>query len=571
MALQLGQIQPLLSPHLEQGWWPRPADRQLTCVSLIGNRAELEECSPGELVFFQPVGRNGVVDRSGYDGSDPAGWVETAAARGICGALLPATGLWGDDLQRLREVGARHHILVGLLRSDTDPRRVANALSRTLAASRNEPFVALLHGADTLQSLAETLGHLLGNSVTIETPGHELLAFSAMQGPVDRVREETILRRRGQPEALAWAIREGHVSAIRKSGRPVRVPPNPEIGFSGRLAMRVSAEGEVLAIIWVADTNRPLNERDEAVMRQAAEAAAAILLQQREAAQKEAELRTEILEDIVHGRISTPESIRALARGLGWDIDRLQQALVITIDRLEELRLQHARQSGRRLQRVRERLAEIVRLETLAVDPEAVIGPRQSGVIVLFAAGEQAAGRSQADEDARKAAALRLAGNIVKRVASLIPELTVTVGVGRAFSSFLEIAESVREAELAARLGTSLWGGNRAVHYSDLGIHRTLFLLQEHEEMITPALQRILDHDARYHSDYTRTLEAYFACMGRLRPAAERLAIHRNTLEYRLHRIEELAGVSLDDPNNRLALELSLKLLELKRTTNLPV
>ena len=87
--------------------------------------------------------------------------------------------------------------------------------------------------------------------------------------------------------------------------------------------------------------------------------------------------------------------------------------------------------------------------------------------------------------------------------------------------------------------------------------------------MITPALQRVIEHDQQHGSDYVQTLAVFLACMGRLRLAAQQLNIHRNTLEYRMRRIEEVAGIRLDDPNNRLAIELGIRLLEMKRTTGL--
>ena len=51
--------------------------------------------------------------------------------------------------------------------------------------------------------------------------------------------------------------------------------------------------------------------------------------------------------------------------------------------------------------------------------------------------------------------------------------------------------------------------------------------------------------------------------MGRLRSAAVELGIHRNTLEYRVGRIAQLAETDLDNADNRLALELGIRLLEL--------
>ena len=555
MSLQVAHLRTLLGAALEQLWASdKTGQRPVSCITVARDLGDAMACQDGELLLVAPGGdiMGQIVDV-----------VELLATRRAAAMLAMAPALSRTDRLRLRNAGARRELPVGLLARDVDPRELANTIGRALGAAHPDIRLSALHGADALQDLAETLGRLVGNSVTIESPQHRLLAFSATHGPVDRVREETILRRQGSPRTLAWVTREGYIAALFKADRPIKIPANPALGYDGRVAMRVAAEDEVLAAIWVTDTARPLDERDCAVIAQAAEAAAAILLQQRAAAQKEAELRTELLEDVVHGRIVGLDNIRALARDLGWDIDRLRRLLVVTIDDLEALRLSHAGQNGRRLQRVRERLTEVVRLETLAVDPTAVIGPRSTGVIVLLATTQTA----HADEAARKAAMLRLADRIVKRVAALIPDMTVTVGVGRDFASFEHLPDAFRQAELAARLGARLWGGNRAVHYADLGVHRVLFALQEHEEMITPALQRLLDHDERHHTDYVGTLAAYLSCMGRLRAAAEQLDIHRNTLEYRMQRIEELAGERLDDPNNRLALELGIRLLEMRRKT----
>jgi len=226
------------------------------------------------------------------------------------------------ELGRIRRLAARCELPVGILADDADPRRLANLLSRAIGTTETEFALATAHGSDALQALADTLGRLIGNSVTIESPQHRLLAFSATHGPVDRVREETILRRQGTPRALAWVAREGHLAAVLKANSPVRLPGNPQLGFSGRVAMRVAADDEVLAIIWATDAARTLDERDDATIAQAAETAAAILLRQRATAQMDAELRTALIEDVVHGRIVGVDNIRALARNLGWDVDR---------------------------------------------------------------------------------------------------------------------------------------------------------------------------------------------------------------------------------------------------------
>lgn len=199
---------------------------------------------------------------------------------------------------------------------------------------------------------------------------------------------------------------------------------------------------------------------------------------------------------------------------------------------------------------------ELVKLEVLAVDPDAVVGMRSSSVVILLDAGKESAAE-------RKATAMRLAESIVRRTAAFLHDIRVTVGVGGDFPSFERMAESFRQAELAAELGQTLWGGNRALHYDDLGIHRVLFALREHEGMVPAALQRIIGHDEEHGTEYVLTLATYLRHMGRLRTAAAELGIHRNTLEYRIGRIAQLAEMDLENADNRLALELGIRLLEL--------
>jgi PucR family transcriptional regulator, purine catabolism regulatory protein len=157
-----------------------------------------------------------------------------------------------------------------------------------------------------------------------------------------------------------------------------------------------------------------------------------------------------------------------------------------------------------------------------------------------------------------------LGERIVQRVGGLLGDVTVTVGVGEDFASIDGIAESIRQAELAAQVGGTIWGGNRVIHYGDLGVHRVLYALREHDGMIPTSLQRLIDYDTHHNAEFVRTLASYLRAMGKLRPTADELGIHRNTLEYRMQRIQEVAGVDLEDANERLALDLGIRLLDLR-------
>jgi DNA-binding PucR family transcriptional regulator len=60
-----------------------------------------------------------------------------------------------------------------------------------------------------------------------------------------------------------------------------------------------------------------------------------------------------------------------------------------------------------------------------------------------------------------------------------------------------------------------------------------------------------------------QTLEVYLDLAGDAKHAAERLALHRASLYYRLRRIEETAGIDLKSGTDRLAAHLAVKALRL--------
>lgn len=87
--------------------------------------------------------------------------------------------------------------------------------------------------------------------------------------------------------------------------------------------------------------------------------------------------------------------------------------------------------------------------------------------------------------------------------------------------------------------------------------------LQPAERMLAfyeARLGTLRDYDQRHHADLVGTLEAYFATGGSLAATAERLQTHRNTVLYRLRRIEALSQARLRDPQVALELQVALRI-----------
>jgi DNA-binding PucR family transcriptional regulator len=74
-------------------------------------------------------------------------------------------------------------------------------------------------------------------------------------------------------------------------------------------------------------------------------------------------------------------------------------------------------------------------------------------------------------------------------------------------------------------------------------------------------LKPLQEYDREHHGDLVRTLGAYLRHGGNSSRAADALYLHRNSLRYRLARIQALTGLDTGDPDVRLALQIGILLL----------
>ena len=125
--------------------------------------------------------------------------------------------------------------------------------------------------------------------------------------------------------------------------------------------------------------------------------------------------------------------------------------------------------------------------------------------------------------------------------------------------------EALQAMQLAQRLQF-----NHMVEFNSLGIYQLL----SHIEHLAPVqtftqliISPLADYDRRHRGSLVQTIDAYFNHHANVSQTAESLFIHRNTLLYRLERIQELTGQDINQPDMRLALHLALRLWQLRPET----
>ncbi len=150
----------------------------------------------------------------------------------------------------------------------------------------------------------------------------------------------------------------------------------------------------------------------------------------------------------------------------------------------------------------------------------------------------------------------------------------VAWGIGRIANGLEEVAERYHDAHIANRLGRPSNAGDSITNYVQLGALPSLFEAISSEE-VGRALQELearyleplLDCERKTGVDLVRTLRVYFAQNCNVSGAARVLRLNRQSMIYRLSKIEKLLGLGLHDADARFALDLALRTRELKVQT----
>ncbi|MGW7302238.1 PucR family transcriptional regulator [Streptomyces sp. NPDC054829] len=375
------------------------------------------------------------------------------------------------------------------------------------------------------QELVDEISQLLGAPATLENRDFELIAFGAYDSEdaldasaLDPVRTRSILTRRSTAAVRSWF--EGF--GITRATAPVRIPPTPEAGvYRGRICLPVRHRGVVLGYVWLLDSEPGPTDR---------QLAAAMDVTVR--------IGDLLADEAQHGADLSRELRAVLSAERDWQRDmaiaELRTALGTRADSLHTV---------------------VCVAPWPSADPDDAPSVRTvPGATALCTVPWGATGhclallirlRSAQTPTPATSAATRL----LERVSG------GGAGISAARSGLAELGAAWREASAAARAVLAEPRLGPVAEWARIGPYRLLTALPPQtaqDPAVTPLLSPA-------HRELARTAEVYLDCAGQAARTAAELGIHRQTLYYRLSRVEQLTGLDLDDGEDRLLLHMALK------------
>ncbi|MEU0696480.1 helix-turn-helix domain-containing protein [Streptomyces niveus] len=372
---------------------------------------------------------------------------------------------------------------------------------------------------DDYQELVDEISALLGMPLTLENRDFGLIAFgvhdSDDEGVMDPVRTRSILTRKSTPAVRDWF--EGF--GITRATGPVRIPAAPDAGvFRGRICLPVRHRGTVLGYVWLLDdTGQGLtDDRLAAAMEVTGRIGALLAEEVRAGTDLAREFRAVLTAERGWQR---DMALDALRTALGPGGDGPHVVLCVTPWRGADPTVRAVAGTAALCTLPDLSLALLVRLRSADA-----LGPALA-----------------ATERLRDAAG---------------PEATAGAATPR--RGLAELPDAWHEALSAAHASAAQPRYGPVAQWSEIGPYRLLTSLPA----VTDPVVRPLLTPA--HTDLTHTAEVYLDHAGQAGRTASELGIHRQTLYYRLSRIEQLTGLDLADGEDRLLLHMALKSARLK-------
>jgi hypothetical protein len=394
------------------------------------------------------------------------------------------------------------------------------------------------------QEPVDEISELLGVPATLENRDFELLAFGAYDSEgdldpsaLDPVRTRSILTRRSTAAVRAWF--EGF--GITRATGPVRIPPTPEAGvYRGRICLPVRHRGVVLGYVWLLDDDPGPTDAQLAAAMEVAGRIGALLADEAQAgAGLGRELRAVLVAE--HGW-QRDMAVAEFRTALGVRADGPHTMVCVAPwpsadpdDAPSPRAVPHA--------------TALCTLPWGATGHSLAVLVRLRSTDAATPALTAAARLLKEAEEARPAAARRAGARTAAVAAGL------AAGVGEARTGLAELGTVWQEAAAATRAALAEPRLGPVAEWAHVGPYRLLTALPP-EASHDPAVAVLL---SPAHRELARTAEAYLDCAGQAGRTAGALGIHRQTLYYRLSRVEQLTGLDLDDGEDRLLLHMALK------------
>jgi purine catabolism regulator len=294
---------------------------------------------------------------------------------------------------------------------------------------------------------------------------------------------------------------------------------------------------------------RPFDEDTLRTIEYAGPIVALVFAKEQAVFEAQRQLKGDFLEELVTNTFNDEELMEKRALSLNFNVQEPLTVFVLELDRRNNY-------YGAKTEQERQALKEFIwqKLhQSFTLEGNVMLQVKSSSIVGLASI--------KSEQELRQLQ--KTLTRLIKQVKQKQFRDCIAVGIGRPYTGVRNVSKSYQEALTAIKVGQMVEGAGQVSYFEDLGPYRLLYELRGSEDMQSfhqEVVGKIKLYDSQNNMNLMETLEHYFASDGNLRNTAEALHMHKNSVIYRIKKIEEITGLDLRDAEDRFNLQLGVKL-----------
>lgn len=395
----------------------------------------------------------------------------------------------------------------------------------------------ILH-ENSLDQLTTILVKLLKNPILITDSNYVMISYSLPDKFVKEIKKENLLETiskneevNSEEEIYGYRCKKSKVVFNNQRTNLFKMPiitPDNHFGY-----------------LFTWEYDKKINKLDLSALKWASTIAALDILNRRLRVDAEIKYKNELLYDILKENINDKQTIINRGSNMGLNLD---QGFSVILFELKDLISKYFKDEDFLNEDLQKKYLQSAKK---ILDQNIIMGDLGTYLIALYP------DKKQIQEDIKE---------FIEKILKMIDKSDrrlIKVGVGNYKEDIISLHESYCQAKRTIQVANRLNKKKQIYFFNELGVYKLLYKIDDNEKnsFLVNSIIPLLKYDKAHNTELLKTLKAYFAENGNLTKVAKKIYIHYNTVHYRLKRIENITGLSLDDPDDRLNLEIALKIL----------
>ncbi|MDA1477904.1 PucR family transcriptional regulator [Bacillus changyiensis] len=395
-----------------------------------------------------------------------------------------------------------------------------------------------------IHKIIDFISDELKKPVILESADFFLLAYNSYYiNQFDAANQQTIFSKKCPLPIFEKFVEEGIIDQLKTIPTPFRVKQIEEIGLNQRVVVSAKHKDEIMGYLWVQEIENSLSEEELNFLYKASFHVGKVIFKKKQLKQEKEEEAEELYKRAINDQFQSEQELKIAAEKANVILPVVYTVMVLQVVNGADEVLDDLKETIRSYLNLKDNISHVLE--------------DHSNIAIIVGS------------ISRKRSAQRAASDLINRLlthlrSQILP--LILIGVGNEYSSLLSLGKSYREA-LEVTKAAEMTGSQEHIpfEYQKLGLFKYLDQIAAKNDQLhytNPDLLLLKEKDKESHTEFLRTLEIYLANNCKVKPSAEKLFIHQNTLNYRIKQILDMTSIDLNHFNTRCQLFIDLMLMK---------